>query len=77
MGRSICLSFVEATARPSKPIIANQKIVGSIRSAVGIVAKPGDIADSQFVQGVPGILRGNTDKMKGDFGAIFFLTIAN
>ena len=59
------------------PIIANQKIVGSIRSAVGIVAKPGDIADSQLVQGVPGILRVNTDKMKGGFGDIFFLTIAN
>jgi len=59
------------------PIIANQKIVGSIRSAVGIVANPGNIADSQLVQGVPGILRVNTDKMKGDFGAIFFLTIAN
>ena len=46
-------------------------------SAVGIVAKPGDIADSQLVQGVPGILRVNTDKMKGGFGAIFFLTIPN
>ena len=54
------------------PIIADQKVVGSIRSAIGIMAKPGDIADGLFVQGVSGTLRVNTDKMKGGFGAIFF-----
>ena len=54
------------------PIIADQKVVGSFRSAIGIMAKPGDIADGLLVQGVPGTLRVNTDKMKGGFGAIFF-----
>ncbi len=36
------------------------------------MAKPGDIADGLFVQGLPGTLRVNTDKIKGGFGAIFF-----
>ena len=52
------------------PIIADQKVVGSIEAA-SASAKPGDIADGLFVQGLPGTLRVNTDKMKGGFGAIF------